>query len=71
MEKLKERITEKGIDYILVGDYYIPVQLPYPDREIMDISCQPERAGGGNYKQRTDLYLIGHGKISRLPGWSF
>ena len=47
MEKLKERITEKGIDYILVGDYYIPVQLPYPDREIMDISCQPERAGGG------------------------
>ena len=46
MEKLKERITEKGIDYILVGDYYIPVQLPYPDLEIMDISCQPERAGG-------------------------
>ena len=24
MEKLKERITENGIDYILVGDYYIP-----------------------------------------------
>ncbi len=24
MEKLKERITENGIDYILVGNYYIP-----------------------------------------------
>lgn len=24
MSKLKERITENGIDYILVGDYYIP-----------------------------------------------
>ena len=74
MEKLKERITENGIDYILVGDYYIPdlklpkenrpigrygrlhreylgtpctVQLPYPDREIMDIPCRPERAGRG------------------------
>ena len=76
MEKLKERITENGIDYILVGDYYIPdlklleenrpigrylwaaapgisqtgasgtVQLPYFDRDIMDIPCRPERAGG-------------------------
>lgn len=24
MEKLKERITENGIDYILIGDYYFP-----------------------------------------------
>lgn len=24
MSELKERITENGIDYILVGDYYIP-----------------------------------------------
>lgn len=23
MEKLKERITENGIDYILAGDYYL------------------------------------------------
>ena len=29
MEKLKERITENGINYILVGDYYIPdLKLP-------------------------------------------
>ena len=29
MEKLKEKITENGIDYILVGDYYIPdLKLP-------------------------------------------
>ena len=77
MEKLKERITENGIDYILAGDYYIPdLKLPeenrpigrygrlhreylkqehparysslYFDRDIMDIPCRPERAGGGN-----------------------
>ena len=24
MSELKPRITENGIDYILVGDYYIP-----------------------------------------------
>ena len=29
MSKLKPRITENGIDYILVGDYYIPdLKLP-------------------------------------------
>ena len=35
MEKLKERITENGIDYILVGDYYIPdLKLPEESRPI-------------------------------------
>ena len=35
MEKLKERITENDIDYILVGDYYIPdLKLPEEDRPI-------------------------------------
>ena len=35
MEKLKERITENGIDYILVGDYYIPdLKLPEEHRPI-------------------------------------
>ena len=35
MEKLKERITENGIDYILAGDYYIPdLKLPEEDRPI-------------------------------------
>ena len=31
MSELKPRITENGIDYILVGDYYIPDlrQVPY------------------------------------------
>ena len=29
MSELKPRITENGIDYILVGDYYIPdLKLP-------------------------------------------
>lgn len=34
MEKLKERITENGIDYILVGDYYIPDLKPEENRPI-------------------------------------
>lgn len=35
MEKLKERITENGFDYILVGDYYIPdLKLPEENRPI-------------------------------------
>ena len=35
MEKLKERITENGIDYILIGDYYIPdLKLPEENRPI-------------------------------------
>lgn len=25
MEKLREFIHEKGIDYVLVGDYYLPM----------------------------------------------
>ena len=33
MEKLKERITENGIDYILVGDYYIP------DLKLPEVNC--------------------------------
>ena len=35
MEKLKERITENGIDYILVVNYYIPdLNLPEENRPI-------------------------------------
>lgn len=35
MKKLKERITENGIDYALVGNYYIPdLQLPEGNRPI-------------------------------------
>ncbi|RKJ61774.1 TnpV protein [Roseburia sp. 1XD42-69] len=35
MEKLKKRITENGIDYILAGDYYIPdLKLPEKNRPI-------------------------------------
>ena len=33
MSKLKPRITENGIDYILFGDYYIPdMKLPEEHR---------------------------------------
>ncbi|GFI16816.1 hypothetical protein IMSAGC009_01983 [Lachnospiraceae bacterium] len=35
MGELKERIRENGIDYILVGDYYIPdLKLPEENRPI-------------------------------------
>lgn len=35
MEHLPKRITEDGIDYILVGDYYIPdLRLPEESRPI-------------------------------------
>ena len=35
MSELKPRITENGIDYILVGDYYIPdLKLPEEHRSI-------------------------------------
>ena len=35
MSELKPRITENGIDYILVGDYYIPdLKLPEESRPI-------------------------------------
>ena len=35
MEKPKERITENGIDYILIGYYYIPdLKLPEESRSI-------------------------------------
>ena len=35
MGELKKRITENGIDYILVGDYYIPdLKLPEENRPI-------------------------------------
>ena len=35
MKKLKERMTENGMDYVPVGDYYIPaLQLPEENRPI-------------------------------------
>ena len=35
MSELKERITENGINYMLVGDYYIPdLKLPEENRPI-------------------------------------
>ena len=39
MSELKPRITENGIDYILVGDYYIP-----------DLKLSEERRPVGKYR---------------------
>ena len=36
MSELKPRITENGIDYILVGDYYIP-DLKLSEEELQNL----------------------------------
>ena len=38
MKELKPRITENGIEYVLVGDYYIP-DLKLPE-ENMDVCIE-------------------------------
>ena len=44
MSELKPRITENGIDYILVGDYYIPdLKLPEEHRPIGKYEQAQER----------------------------
>lgn len=43
MKELKPRITENGIEYVLVGDYYIPdLKLP----EETDLSVSTDRCIG-------------------------
>lgn len=37
MKDLKTRITENGIDYVLVGDYYIP-DLKLPEESDLSVS---------------------------------
>ena len=45
MSELKPRITENGIDYILVGDYYIPdLKLPEEHRPIGKYGRMPQRS---------------------------
>lgn len=46
MKQLKERITENGIDYILVGDYYIP-----------DLKLTKESRPAGHYGRLHQEYL--------------
>ncbi len=37
---MKDRIRENGIDYVLVGDYYIPdLKLPEEERHIGKYGC--------------------------------
>ena len=50
MEKLKERITENGIDSILVGDYYIP-DLKLPE-ERLDLIIEQMKAAKGVTEER-------------------
>ncbi len=60
MGKLEERITENGIDYILVGDYYIPdLRLP---EERFDLIIEQMKAVEGvteELKARNQLEWIG------------
>ena len=46
MKELKERITENGIDYILIGDYYFP-----------DLKLSEEKRPIGRYGQMHRDYL--------------
>ena len=49
MSELKPRITENGIDYILVGDYYIPdLKLPEEHLSLIHIFVP--------YAQRPELF---------------
>ena len=59
MSELKPRITENGIDYILVGDYYIPdLKLPeeqfrrLPYRGEYRAGCSLERSAGSAVRPR-------------------
>lgn len=44
MKELKPRITENGIEYVLVGDYYIP-DLKFPGGK-PDLSVSTDRCIG-------------------------
>lgn len=46
MQKMKKRIHENGIDYVLVGDYYIP-----------DLKLPEEKRTIGNYGRLHRAYL--------------
>ena len=51
MKELKPRIHENGMDYVLVGDYYVPdLKLPEERRPFVRQAphrrCRSERAGG-------------------------
>lgn len=45
MKELKPRITENGIEYVLVGDYYIP-DLKLPEERFTCIVDQMKAAEG-------------------------
>ena len=58
MSKLKRRITENGIDYILVGDYYIPDLKPVSYTHLDVYKRQaPTRNLPGRYGRRFPTLL--------------
>ena len=60
MSKLKPRITENGIDYILVGDYYIPdLKLPEEHRPIGKYGRMQDR--------KSTRLNSSHSSQSRMP----
>ena len=66
MSELKPRITENGIDYILVGDYYIPdLKLPkekfyeYAHHSSIEKALELIKTINSNpYSEDTKLYFI-------------
>ena len=65
MEKLKERITENGIDYILVGDYLIPdLTLPTEPELPLGRYAQMHRDYLEKHKRVTYLNLLTSGELN-------
>ena len=57
MSELKPRITENGIDYILVGDYYIP-DLKLPEERRPTPNTAPLICGACYNTQPEDLLTM-------------
>ena len=60
MSELKPRITENGIDYILVGDYYIPESM----------TGSVEDAYTVTYDEEEDEYVVEGPKIEKMLGYT-
>ena len=57
MKELKPRIHENGMDYVLVGDYYVP-----------DLKLPEERRPIGHWGRLRQSYLKPHGADRAVTG---
>ena len=59
MKELKPRIHENGMDYVLVGDYYVP-----------DLKLPEERRPIGHWGRLHQSYLKLHRPMACTASWS-